>query len=196
MKRLHLDFEKSKNERVADKLLWYLGNYSPLLEKLVVSPAYDNMKFLSIECIKVFTMGCPLVRKIIFKNTNVSSVFITNLINSAIQLEELTLRNCNICHDGLIITKDRDKLQHLKSLYLSSSGNITDESFINIIQGCNNIECISIYCCKQLTDASLFSIAASCPNLKEISYKYNKFTNIGLNELKNKCLQLNVHSIY
>ena len=191
LKSLHLDFEKSKNERVADKLLWYLGNYNPLLEELEVSSLYKSIKFCTIECIKVFTMGCTLLRKIDFHNIKLSTQSVNHIINNVNLLEELNLYYCRICKDGLIVTKDRGKLQHLKYLDLSYNHNLTDESFINIIKGCRNLETILIYHCIKLTDASLFSIAANCPNLEEHFKESNKsFTNIGYNELKTKCLQL------
>ena len=193
LKSLHLDFEKSKNERVADKLLWYLGNYNPLLEELEVSSLYKSIKFCTIECIKVFTMGCTLLRKIDFHNIKLSTQSVNHIINNVNLLEELNLYYCRICKDGFIITKDDNaKLQNLKYLDLSDSFNLTDESFINIIKGCRNLETILIYHCIKLTDASLFSIAANCPNLKKLfPISKNMITNIGLNALKNKCLQLN-----
>ena len=58
---------------------------------------------------------------------------INHLINNYTQLEVLTLQSCQLCDDGLIITKEADKLQHIKSLNLSYNPNLTDESFINIL---------------------------------------------------------------
>ena len=137
-------------------------------------------------------MGGPLVRKIRLRNMKLPTLGINYLINNFTQLEVLKLTCCNICDDGLIITKNCGKLKHLKYLDLSYNHNLTDESFINIIKGCRNLETILIYHFIKLTDASLFSIAENCPNLKKLfPISKNMITNIGLNALKNKCLQLN-----
>ena len=138
-------------------------------------------------------MGCPLVRKFILRNMKLPTLGINYLINNFTQLEVLKLTCCNICDDGLIITKNCGKLKHLKYLDLSYNYKyITDESFINIIKGCHNLEKIFIDGCSELTDISLFSIAANCHILKEIdcsTYK-SKFTNIEITALKNKCLPI------
>ena len=175
-----------------DTLLLNLGTYNPLLEELELSSVYSNIKMCTMETMKHFSMGCLLLRKIMFMNMNLStSVCITHLINNCTLLEKISLDNCQICDDGIIITKANNKLQNLKSLDLSFNGKLTDESFINIINGCNILEGINFCACDKLTDASLISIAANCPNLKRLNFdQYKSFTKIGLNELKTKCLLL------
>ena len=109
------------------------------------------------------------MRKFIWNNINLSTQCFNCLINNCTQLEELTLQSADICHDGLIVTKESNKLKYLKSLIIDIDKNITNESFINIIQGCHNLETIITYGShKLLTDASLICIAANCPNLKEL----------------------------
>ena len=85
-------------------------------------------------------------------------------MNHSIHLENLTLSHCNICDDGLIITKEADKLKYLKQLDFSDNSNITEESIINVAKRCQNLEDINIHGCDKLTDTSLFSIATNCPN--------------------------------
>ena len=179
-----------------DKLFLYLGTYNPLFEELTLINHYNNPVICTLEPIKVFSMGCPLVRKIVWNNMQLSTTECFNhLINNCTQLEELTLEKCRVCKDGLIITKESDKkLQNLKNLNLSGNDNLTDESFINIIKGCYNLKTIRIHYRHKLTDASLMSIAANCPNLEALYFHKagNKFRDIGINELKTKCLQLKI----
>ena len=114
------------------------------------------------------------------------------LVNHSIHLEVLKLVGSNICDDGLIITKEADKLKYLKKFSLLDNPNITDESFVNLIKGCHNLEGIDITKCPKLTNTSLFSIAVNCPNLKSISLDFDGIiiTKSGLMELFNKCPKL------
>ena len=70
--------------------------------------------------------------------------------------------------------------------------NITDDSFINLVKGCQNLWEINIEYCYSLTDTSLFSIADNCPNLGFITLSFDgvNITKVGLNELLNKCPKL------
>ena len=76
---------------------------------------------------------------------------------------------------------------------MSGNPNITDESITNLIKGCYNLEIIHISNCPKLTDASLFSIAANCPNLGRffLSFDNIKITVVGLIELLKNCQKLN-----
>ena len=75
---------------------------------------------------------------------------------------------------------------------MSYNSSITDESILNLINGCGNLEDIDITVCDKLTDASLFSIAANCPNLQTINLRFDdtNITKVGLTELFKKCPKL------
>ena len=125
-------------------------------------------------------------------DARVSKEAVTYLVNHSIHLESLILSFRCIRDDGLTITKEADKLKHLKFLLLSFNRNLTDESIINLVTGCHYLVKICIQGCYKLTDASLFSIAANCPQLKTMSVDFDdyKITKRGLHELLNKCPNL------
>ena len=186
------------------KLLHSLGRYNPILEKLALYGGYDddgheedittNTMLTRQQCqsFQCLSNGCPLLKDIILCNCKLSTSDVHYLVNHSIHLEELVLNRCNICDDGLIITKEADKLKHLKLLDLPFNPNITDDSIINLIKGCLNLEEIDILVCTKLTDAALFSIADNCPNLTEILLNYDNIyqTVLGLIRLLKSCPKL------
>ena len=196
--------------RVIIKLLSCLGTYNPLLKELILpfknttntntnteSDVHNsNQSSMLIESIKVFSICCFKLKRFEIYDFPLSTQGICHLINNCTQLEDLNFDYCDLCKDGLMITKDNNdsnKLQNLKSLDLSYNFDITDESLMNLIEGCYNLETIWVYDCFKLTDASLICIAANCSNLKQFGFsneRDSKFTDIGLNELINKCLNL------
>ena len=93
---------------------------------------------------------------------------VSYLVNHSVYLETLCVGNSNLCDDGLIITKETDKLEYLKWLNIFDNPNITDECIINLVKGCHNLKVVNIEYCPKLTDTSLFSIAANCPNFEKI----------------------------
>ena len=192
------------------KLLRSLGSHNPALEILYIWRDYDEKddddeeddededdnnnlstreKSQSLQCL---SNGCPLLKEIELCGYKLSTSDISYLLNHSIHLGALTWPYCNICDDGLIITKETDKLKYLNFLDLSDNPDITDESFINLIKGCHNLESIDICNCPKLTNISLFSIAANCPNLKVIylSCDNASFDETGFNVLFKKCPKL------
>ena len=181
-----------------DRILLFLGTYNSMIDDLELICYYSDfvMRCITTESMRIFSMGCSVLTKLEISNINLPTQGINHLINYATQLEKLTFQSCDICDDGFIITKDNNKLKHLKILNVSHNVNINDESFINIINGCYNLEHIVISKCDELTDASLFNIAANCPNLKELyvnKYNNTNFTDFGLEELKAECIHLDTN---
>ena len=190
---------------VFHKLLNSLGSHNLALELISVGKDYDddddevevnyNNTVLTTEqtqSLQCLSNGCPLLKEIILGKCKLSTSDVSYLVNHSIHLETLKLSYCNICDDGLIITKEADKLKYLKRLGLSFNRNITDESIINLIKGCHNLELIAITKCLKLTGTSLFNIAANCPNLRKIFLSFLKVnvTISGLMELLKYCPKL------
>ena len=117
----------------------------------------------SLQCL---SNGCPLLKEMYIEYCKLSTSDIRYLLNHSIHLEIINFYGCNICDDGLIITKEADKLKYFKKLNLYDNPNITDESIINLVKRCHNLEYIDISWCPKLKDTSLFSIAANWLNLK------------------------------
>ena len=179
-----------------DKLFRCLGNYNPSLTNLFMyslsSSTLQQSETVINDSLRCLSNGCPLLRQLSITNTRVSTQAVTYLVNHSSHLEILNLSFCCICDDGLTITKEADKLKYLKMLSLSFNNRITDESIINLVTGCHNLETISIFYCPKLSDTCLFTIAANCPRLKKIDLDFddNKITKSGLQELLNKCPKL------
>ena len=177
-----------------DKLILCLGMYNPLIEELQLACEGDTVTSNSLKC---FSVGCPGLKKFEINKLDLSTQGINYLINNTTQLEILILESCLICNDGITITKANDKLKYLQYLGLSTNYDITDESFVDLINGCHKLGTIDIGSCSKLTDTSLFSIAANCPDLKYLhfgKYRNNYFTNHGMNELRTKCPNLDLHN--
>ena len=117
---------------------------------------------------------------------------ISYLVNHTTKMRILYLSRCDLCEDGGVITKDEGKLKYAECLELNNNAYLNDESIINLVKGCHNLEYIDIENCPKLTDASLFSIAENCPNLNEIHLDFDNvnMTTLGLIELLKKCLKL------
>ena len=83
-----------------------------------------------------------------------------------------------------VITKEVGKLKYLEESDLVHVPHITDESIVNLVNGCRNLLEIQFNSSLGLTDLSLFSIAANCPQLEMISLNYDavNMTIRGLNE--------------
>ena len=175
LRYLNFTFESS-NSQMVNALLKCLGTYNPLLEESIFYYDYttsyqgnQGAGLVNSESIKTFSMGCTKLKKFKSYNYSLPTQSVNYLINNCTQLEDLTLNDCDICNDGLIITKEsHKKLQHLKNLNVSGNDYITDESFTNIIMGCNSIESVNISACEKLTDMSSFSIYLYAPNLKKL----------------------------
>ena len=192
LESLSLNFGIAISTSMYDNLFHCLGNFNPSLTRLnlfsfrlsTLSP--ENVINDSLRCL---SNGCPLLSQFTIANTRVSAQAITYLVKHNIHLETLILSFCCICDDRLTITKEADKLKHLKRLDLSYNRNINDESIINLVKGCHTLEKIYIQGCPKLTDSCLFSIAANCPQLKTIYMDFdgNQITKRGLKELFNKC---------
>ena len=184
-----------------NKLLHSLGSHNPALETLSVWRFHDeleangndtaltNEQSQSLQCL---SNGCPLLKEIQFSNYKLSTSDISYLVNHCVHIEDLNLFFCNICDDGLIITKETNKLKYLKRLDLSINSNITDECITNLIKGCHSLVDVDISRCSTLTDNSLFDIAANCPNLETIKLPFDdiKITILGLIVLFKKCPKL------
>ena len=196
--KLSLDISSSK---MCHKLFHSLGSYNSVLEKVsllrVVRDDNDELTNGSntastrehCQSLQYLSNGCPLLKEIDLKNFKLSTSDVSYFVNHSIHLETISFDKCCICDDGLIITKEADKLKYLKQLELCDNRNITDESIINLIKGCHNLETIRIDDCPNLTDTSLFSIAANCPNFKEIYLDFDKvnMTKVGLKTLLKSC---------
>ena len=92
-------------------------------------------------------------------------------------------------------TKEANKLKKLTDLNLYCGHDLDDESFINLVTGCNQLKYIDIDGCHTITYTSLYSIADNCPNLRTICLpmRYNYEADItveGLLALVNKCPKL------
>ena len=182
------------------KLLRCLGSNNSALEKLSIgrnkkeeNEANDNNIVLEREqtqSLQCLLNGCPLLKEIELYECKLSTSDVSYLLNHFLNLETLTFDDCDLCGDGLIITKEADKLKYLKQLIISVSPSLTNKSIMNIIKGCHNLEYIDICECDQLTNASLFSIAANCPNLEKINLSIDKSKIKGLLELVKKCPKL------
>ena len=202
------------------KLLHCLGSHNPALEILSLGYSgefyhddprtrdiYDltinsTVELTKEQCqsLQCLSDGCPLLNSILLKNLKLSTPDIVYFINHSIHLEEVIVLGCKLCDDGLVITKEEDKLKYLKTLNLKCNPSIDDESIVNLVKGCHNLEYIIIGGCPKLTDTSLFSIAASCPSLKFIELNFDKLTlpnmtELGLNQLLKMCPNLNYDQI-
>ena len=123
--------------------------------------------------VKSLSNGCPLLFEFTISNIRVSSQAVTYLVNHSTHLETLDLYACSLCDDGLVITKEADKLKCLKKLGLSINRKIADENIVNLVKGSHNLEKISEENFSLVTDDSLFSIAVNCPQLKTISVDFD-----------------------
>ena len=193
-----LEYERGSN--FCYKLLHSLSRYSPALEVLELnnygSYNYENNNDIVISqqstSLQSLSNGCPLLHTLnLYNFKNLSTSDISYLLNHSTNLQSLCLSRCNLCKDGGVITKDEDKLKYLKILKFYESLHITDESIINIVKGCYNLEDVDIR--RKLTNACLFSIAQICPNLKGIYLDFDNHVNIttgGLFGLFIKCSKL------
>ena len=202
-----LEFQFVVMEYDIDKLFRCLGSYNSLLQDLNIHNCISltrneqhrqhqleqhRQQSIIEDKLQYLSNGCRFLRSVTLDHLCLSSSDISYLVNHSIHLETLFLIMCNICGDGLEITKEADKLKYLKQLNLFFNNYITDESIINVIKGCHNLEIIEISSCNQLTDISLFGIASNCPNLVRITLdlKDTHFTDVGLRELLSKCPKL------
>ena len=194
-----LKFSFRNTEPNIYELLRCLGTYSHSLQSIHISLTPAPLSQLPIllsrakrNILQCLSNGCPLLKEISLYWFKLFASDVSYLINHSIYLEVLTLCRCYISDDEVVITKEADKLQHLKRLCLHYNDNITDESIINLVKGCHDLEYIAIASCDKLTDASLFSIAANCPNLETIILDFENahLTEIGFKELLNKCPKL------
>ena len=184
--------------RFFNKLLNSLGSYNTALEELDLyndegGTDEDSVTSEQSTSLQSLTIGYPLLHTLIlygFKNLSTSNI--SYLLNHTTKLRILDVCSCDLCQDDEVITIDEGKLKYLERLELDSNSNITDESMINIVKGCNKLEMIDIQFCYELTDTSLLSIAENCPDLKRVDLDFDneKITTIGLLELLKKCLKL------
>ena len=98
------------------KLLRSFGSYNPAIEKLTVwrhlnevEEAIDNDIILTREqsqSLQYLSSGCPLLKIIEISDCKLSTPDVSYLVNHSIHLEVLRPYCCNICDDGLTITKE------------------------------------------------------------------------------------------
>lgn len=79
--------------------------------------------------------------------------------------------------------------QNLHTLHIQSN-NVTDAGIQIMCNTCSNIRNIDLSFCKNLSDASLMSIADRYPNLQSIAIKETAFTDNALRYLAARCHQL------
>ena len=175
-----------------NKLLQHLGKYNPSLTVLQISGDHQRkIEALSVDSIIRFSKGCQRLREISFSYLNISAQCLSSLVKyGAADIEHLKFHRCEIANNGLA---DIAKLPSLKSLVLRFANSVTDQGIINLIKvNGHNLEQIDICYCNKITDASLMSIAANCPNLKKIIIFSNLdfFTDKGYWELFKRCRKL------
>ena len=176
------------------KLLHSLRSQNTALEELALYAwGYNNVNIENIDSLSSEQSASlqSLHSLTLLGFHNLSFSYISHLLNHTTNLQNLNLSQCNLCKDGGVIRKDEGKLKYLERFELFDDSNITDESIINIIKGCHDLEYIDISGSSKLTDICVFSIAENCPNLKTINLDfYNGITLLGLIELLKKCLKL------
>ena len=175
---------------VFDKLLLYLGKYNLLLEDLRLFDYEEQITLVASESLKILSIGCPNLRLLHISGIKIPAQGVCHVINNMNRLDEVAFLNCKLCEDGSIISHVNDKLKSFKHLNLSLNPYLDDESFVNLIKGCHNLECLKFTDCDDLTDDSLFNIAANCPSLKDIYLDLDNFSYLGIIELETKCPKL------
>ena len=129
LKELDISFKDIQSFKICHKLLHWIGNYNLALEKLSlrgingsdndfndINSVLTREQCQSLQCL---SNGCPLLKDIELANCKLSTTDVNYLVNHSIHLERLRFGSCNLCDDGLIITKKTDKLKYLKRLKFS-----------------------------------------------------------------------------
>ena len=70
-------------------------------------------------------------------------------------------------------------------VFESAQSNVTEASFITLVQGCPLLETFSLWC-TALTDALLFQLSERCPRLSKLSLSRGNYTNAGVIEVTSK----------
>ncbi|XP_051117230.1 F-box protein At5g67140-like isoform X2 [Andrographis paniculata] len=116
------------------------------------------------------------------------------LVNLSYGLKELDISRsrwgCQITDRGIEHLSKAKCISNLSSISLWGSTAITDNGVIQLISRTNSLRHLNIGG-TFITDASLFAIAESCPNLKSlVLWGCRQVSEIGLVDIVNKCQKL------
>ena len=160
------------------------GLYNPLLETLQVP---SNKTMITASSLEYLSKGCPRLCDLHLFSFELPTDGLTYLALHGAALENLILRKCKIADEGFT---EIGKIRNLTSLIFVDMNNLTDRHIYNIIQNNHKLTYVGINDRTKLTVSTLFSIAANCPNLQQISIRTNISTLEAYWELFHKCPNL------
>ena len=183
------------------KLFHCFGTNNPYLEKIEIDTNDvwddDNERTQRVEHISACLLeglckGCPLLKEFSCSDLGLSTQGLSSFTIFCPYIEMISLERCAILDDGCKLLEG--KVSNLKSLYLGSMINLTDDGIVNIVKTCGcNLKVIRMEFCSQLSDICLKHIAKHCPNLVRIvvmEESFRSFTVEVIWELFNSCKKL------
>lgn len=157
------------------KYLQALGTHCHAMEELMLG----GIKFSGFdetaenrEIIQTFTVGCPLLKKLIF--TNLPGIFdclVHSLADNCLSLEALTMP---LTQTGLIEIR---RIRQLKHLDFVNVGQVSEEDVVEVLERKGqSLEYLGIN--SNYADGLLRCIADNCPNLIGLNFRGPVFNNI------------------
>eukprot|EP01034_Spumella_vulgaris_P025840 gene25840-32337_t len=110
--------------------------------------------------------------------SQVTATSLDILINSCAKMHTFDLSNCSDIDGTVRLVAERCPL--LKRLFISKSGNVSEETFLSVTKGRPELTYVEASGCVCLTDATLSSLAEHCPKLVWLDISSTKITIVGV----------------
>ena len=105
-------------------------------------------------------------------------------------VEELKLPT-SVTDEEMLIMFSGERFSELQSLNLYCCSNITDASVMEVARRCSNLQSLNLYCCSNITDASMMEVARRCSNLQTLSLGgCSNITDTSVMEVARRCSKL------
>jgi F-box and leucine-rich repeat protein 2/20 len=143
----------------------------------------EDCKCVRNDCLFRIGEGCPeLTSLTLSSNDLVTNAGISRITGGCEKLTSITINDCDEIDDTALIAVGSSCPNLLEIVIGSnlSSRNFSNRGLIAVACGCPALESISISNCPHITDAGVIVLAQKCFQLKSISLRYSKITDVSV----------------
>jgi hypothetical protein len=182
------------NSSITDNTLRCISKNCLKLENIYLNYC-ENITYNGVNNI---LLSCKNLKNIEFSGKNINNTFLVNISDNFSRLESLKLKYCYDISDFSInncFLKTKLKLKHL-DLTGCSNDLLSENSIVNIVRKCNNLESIILQNCKNVNNNVIINLINNCSNLKCINLIGCAMINSeSIKFLFEKCLKLETISL-